>query len=119
MNLPRRHIIPVVFCTALAGCGSAIPNCDDPAIRELVTDMVEDHYEDSPTAELSGAVMAAVDNIRTLNFNPETKIRQCVGSLLITGPATAPADLNKKTEIAYRIGPSDKEQGYAVVLQWP
>jgi hypothetical protein len=126
MNIPKRGTIPTILCMALGGCGNAAPHCDDPAIRELVADMIERHYEkladaplELPTAPLPGAVIAEMDNVRTVSFNAETRVRQCVGSVSLTGPAASPADVNNKMEMAYQIGPSEKDQGYSVTLQWP
>ena len=122
MNLSASRAVPMIFCMALGGCGNAVPNCDDLAIRELVADMIERHYEkmadaplELPTAPLPGAVIAKLDNIRTVSFDPESKARQCRAGVALTGPA----ELNDRPEVSYRIGPSEgKDRGYTVTLQW-
>jgi hypothetical protein len=119
MNVSKKNVIPLLVGLALAGCGNRIPSCDEQNIRELVENMIEEHYEALPIAVYSGATMAKVSEIRTITYNADTNTRQCVGGVSITGPASIQTELNKKTEISFSIGPSQKGPGYSVTLEWP
>ena len=69
----------------LTGCRKGIPNCDDPEIRELVVELVEDYFEDDANAEIVGAVIAEMDDIRMVKYDEKTKIRQCIGKVKLAG----------------------------------
>ncbi len=122
--LPKIPLLALLPCLILASCGDGIPDCNDPKIREMVADVVEDRYDDAVSAAITGAVMVEISDARMVGLDPKTKAKLCVGRAKMAEPSqgepvTAKRGSAKEIDIDYEIEPSDLYQGYSVSVKWP
>jgi hypothetical protein len=104
----------------LSGCDPGLPDCDDPGVREEVSGLVEEQFEnDLAVAESGGAVAAKLTSVRTLEVakNGEKKCAATVTLVPSKESAKLPAVTTR--DINYQITQSPDGLSRAISLERP
>lgn len=113
-NFYTAFIVTVTAAAVLTGCTKPTPDCNNPEVVDLVTQLVEDRYASQPTSIVTGAVIAELSNIGTTRIDKKTEIKECSATLRLTGRISGQNPLH--TQINYKITPSDKDNGFSITI---
>ncbi|NJD06230.1 MAG: hypothetical protein FIA97_06995 [Methylococcaceae bacterium] len=104
----------------LSGCGASLPDCDDPGVREDVSGLVEEQFENDLSLAVSGgAVVAELTHIRTSEVL-ENGAKKCVATVTLVPSSESPKLPAVTTkEITYQITQSQDGLSRAISLDWP